>query len=90
MSFTKDEFDVLMDALDEWENAPKKMTMAALPMMIVAANSAEDAKQEFDTAMADARDVSKTRSRIATLLKAKLINMQDDDAIKSAVNALRG
>jgi len=90
MTFTKDEFEVLMDALNEWEHAPEKMVMATLPMMIAMSENADDTKQEFATAMSDAVDASRARSFVATLLKAKLINMQDGDAIKSAIDALRG
>lgn len=87
--FTEDELDLMLSALDAWVREPSAMHMASLPMLIALADDENDVRADFDESGRNADVESKKRNYVATLLKAKVIQLTNAGVVGSASEFLR-
>lgn len=84
MGLTYEDVKILLDAVDEWKDAPSSdgFSGALLGLMINGEKTKEDRQIEFSKGLEEARRKSKSRQETAVLLKAKLIHLRDSLAIE--------
>lgn len=77
MDLTKGDYDVLIEAVDEWKNADTGKAMIMSMIGSMSANSKEERQKIITEIMEQAAETSKGKEEIATCLKAKLYLMKN-------------
>lgn len=77
---TSDDIDLLLEAIDAWEREPNGTALISSLMGFSIAKDESDAKKHMIDKMETAKIAIGKRYRRAILLKAKLIQMQDESA----------
>lgn len=85
---SEDDLEILLEALDTWSIEPNLRHMASLPMLIAISNDAEEAQQQFGESSSAASVETKQRKYVATVLKAKLIQIANSSIAQSVSDYL--
>lgn len=86
---TEDELEILLEALDAWVSEPSMRHMGTLPMLIALSDNLLEVKQNFEETGEIAESERKRRNYVATLLKAKMIQMTNSGTVNSVSEFLR-
>lgn len=88
--FTPEEIQILLNGIELWE--AEQINSAFLTGMIASMvePDLQLAKENLESKLAEAREVSQQRKIRAIRLKAKLLDLADNDAVSSATRFLSG
>lgn len=75
---TKQDIDLLLDAVNAWEKEAQHIGMSVGMLGLMLSKDHDEAEENFKASMAESGETTRKRSRQAILIKAKLIQMQEE------------